>query len=218
MHTGEPPECGKHSIPGSKVETGKFQRLPGCTGNDHRWMYMSAENKTVFPLTAVGLVMRKNEAAYLQLPWHQFDGCTAVPFMCQYIVIANHQFQLQGSMIVSPAQEKVHLLVGMTVKKITHDHQVIWFEELYLGRKSLQVFFEYGLRNGNAVLAEMTRLTKMQIGKYQCLFFFPKNATCGRKYKTVIEDAALDEIVHESCKDSTEDRYWILDTGCSSIL
>lgn len=149
-------------------------------------MNVAAEDVAIFYAAAFGFIMCKNKRACLQLLFDAADIGCSIPIGRQYIMIADDEVDAELSKIIAPFNKKIHFLIGMTVKKITHNDEFFCFKILYLGSKPLHVFFKNGLRYGNAVLAEMACFAKMQVGEDQCFFFFPENTAACREQETVV--------------------------------
>ncbi len=95
-------------------------------------MNMSAENIAISNVITFSFIMGKNKRAGLHFLFKTIYSCTFIPVAAQYIVIADNKFYRQVFKIISPPQKHIHLFISMTMKKITYDDEIVWFEELHL--------------------------------------------------------------------------------------
>lgn len=128
---------------------------------------------------AFGFIVCKNKRAFLQLAVNAVYILLAVPAGRQYIVVADHQFNLEVCKITAPSFKQFHFEILPAVKKIAHNDESCCFKVLHRIGKPLHIFLKNILGYGNAMLAKMTCFAKMKIGEDERAGFFPKNTPAG---------------------------------------
>jgi len=122
-----------------------MKTLPAAPADADAGVNVTAESITVFIVLGVCYIMRKNKITDAVLFINNGNARFVVPVTGEDIVVATDELYRQTGKIIAPAQEKIVLLIGMTMKHIADNDQLLRTELLDKREEPLHVFLKYGL-------------------------------------------------------------------------
>ncbi len=140
-----------------------MKTLPAAPADADAGVNVTAESITVFSVLGVCYIMRKNEITDAVLFINNGNARFVVPVTGEDIVVATDKLYRQTGKIIAPAQEKIVLFIGMTMKHIADNDQLLRTELLDKREEPLHVFLKNRLWYIDSRLAKMPGLAQVQI-------------------------------------------------------